>query len=191
MSKAGETTEARKSGPPRDRSKNGAADVFAWARSQPADAAAWDAIDEAARETDSPHEAEALYAEILATDLDGPTLAIVGQRAIAFQEEWHEDTRRAVEILELLISRDPENTWAFEKLSLLLTLAERWNDLLATYDRALERLEEPSAKMHLLEEAARIAKDFAGQAQRASDYLKHLLLLRPADDKLAASLPSP
>jgi tetratricopeptide (TPR) repeat protein len=162
--------------------------MFAWVRGEPSDEAAWDAIDEAARDADSPHEAEALYAEVLSRELEKPVLAVVGRRAIAFQEEWHEDTRRAVEILDHLISRDPENSWAFEKLSLLLTLAERWDDLLSTYDRALVRLDDPRAKMNALEEASRIAKDFAGQAQRASDYLKQLLLLRPADDKLAASL---
>lgn len=188
MSKAGETAETGKPKAAEVKGNNGASDMFAWARNEPADEAVWDAIDEAAREADSPHEAEALYREVLEQELDRATLAVVGQRAIAFQEEWHEDTRRAVEILEFLISKDPENTWAFEKLSLLLTLAERWNDLLATYDRALVRLEQVASKTHLLEEAARIAKDFAGQAQRASDYLKQLLLLRPDDDKLAASL---
>ncbi|MEN9578048.1 MAG: hypothetical protein RJA70_1057 [Pseudomonadota bacterium] len=163
-------------------------DVFAAARLHPADDTRWDAVDEYAIETDSPDPVADLYHQTLSRDLGPETLQFVGQRAVQFLEEWYEDPTRAVAVLRQLIQRDYSNSWALEKLSLLLTLSERWDELLGIYDEALLNLDDSARRTHLLEEAARIAKDFAGQAQRASDYLKQLFLLKPADDKLAASL---
>ena len=91
-------------------------------------------------------------------------------------------TRRyVIQILKRLSRARAGGDWAFERLSLLLTIAERWDELLAEYDRKLAH-DRSSAerRLPLLEEAARIAKDFAGQGERASDYLKELLLSTPA-----------
>lgn len=155
----------------------------------PTDVDAWDAIDEAARDADSPDEAEAIYNDVLGrSDLPLEVRRTVGQRAVEFLEEWYEDTSKAIGVLTECVRLDASNSWALEKLSLLLTLAKRWDDLLGTYDSALGHVETRAQRIHLLEEAARIAKDFAGQAGRASDYLKQLFLLRPDDAALATSL---
>lgn len=168
---------------------NGASDVFEQARQHPEDEDSWDAVNEHAASVDSPDQAQVLYVEMLArADLSVEATRTVGRRAVDFLEEWYDDPSYAINILRQLIERDYENSWALDKLSLLLTLSERWDDLLGTYDVALENIQDASAKANLLEEAARIAKDFAGQAQRASDYLKRLFLLRPDDAKLALSL---
>ena len=76
-------------------------------------------------------------------------------------------------------------------VSLLLTMAERWDDLLALYDRALARVTEPSRRLELLDEAAHVAKDFAGQGDRAIQYLELLFPLKPADTRIATSLERP
>lgn len=172
--------------PPAEASEDPA--VFTHALGDPADETSWDAVDEHAVDTDSPDPVADLYQRALLLDLSPSTRQLVGQRAVQFLEEWYEDPSRAVSVLKQLIQRDYSNSWALEKLSLLLTLSERWDDLLGIYDEALKNLDDSARRTHLLEEAARIAKDFAGQAQRASDYLKQLFLLKPADDKLAASL---
>lgn len=149
----------------------------------------WDELDESARETDSPDATEAIYLQTLATDeLDTDTRRMVAQRAVEFLEEWYEDTAKPIAVLTQSITKDAGNAWALEKLSLLLTLAERWDDLLGTYDQALLNAADDAQKIHLLEEASRIAKDFAGQSNRASDYLKQLLILRADDTHLASSL---
>lgn len=168
---------------------NGSSSPLDRVRKHPAEPAYWDAVDEAARGVDSPDATEAAYYEVLARDdLDPEVRRLVGQRAVEFLEEWYEATEKPIQVLLNCIDKDPGNSWALEKLSLLLTLAERWDDLLGTYDRALRNVEDKAQRIHLLEEAARIAKDFAGQAIRASDYLKQLLLLRPSDTALATSL---
>lgn len=157
------------------------------ARAAPADDGLWEAVDEAAREHDRPDEVSSLYREVVRLDLDPKVLLSIGQRAVAFHEEWYEDSSYAIQILKRL-SVLPGGDWAFERLSLLLTMAERWDELLAEYDRKLAHTVENERRLPLLEEAARIAKDFAGQGERASDYLKELLLSKPHDDQLAEIL---
>src|SRR5690606_9401976 len=112
----------------------------------------------------------------------------IGQRYVEFLEEWYEETAKPIAVLHQLVRRDAGNGWALEKLSLLLTLAERWDELLSVYDECLARTTEPAQTASLLEEAARVAKDLAGQALRASDYLKRLFLLRPEDEQLCFAL---
>ena len=70
----------------------------------------------------------------------------------------------------------------------LLTLGERWPDLLSVYDDAIENELDPSRKVTLLNEAARAAKDFAGNTTRANDYLKAIVFITPEDTKLATAL---
>ncbi len=157
------------------------------AKSAPEDEALWDAVDEGAREEDRPDEVSDLYREVVQRDLDPKTLLAVGRRAVAFHEEWYEDSSYAIQILKRL-SVLTGGDWAFERLSLLLATGERWDELLGEYDRKLAHTVEVERRMPLLEEAARIAKDFAGQGDRASDYLKELLLSKPGDDQLAEAL---
>ena len=69
----------------------------------------------------------------------------------------------------------------------MLDSGERWDDLFALYDRALDHAS-ASKRATLLEEAAQTAKDFADRPDRAIQYLEQLHELRPADAKLASAL---
>jgi len=162
--------------------------ALAEARADPENSERWAALDEAARECDEPDPVSALYHEVLEQDLGAVTLLSIGERAVAFHDEWYDEPSHNIQILKRLTALDTGGDWAFEKLSLLLTFAERWEELLAEYDRKLERTKQPERRRPLLEEAARIAKDFAGQGDRASDYLKELLLTSPDNAQLAESL---
>jgi tetratricopeptide (TPR) repeat protein len=162
--------------------------AIARVRANPGDEALWDEVDDAARDADRPDEVSALYREVIAGDHDHGLRLAIGQRAVAFHEEWYEDPSHAIEILKRLSVIEPGGDWAFERLTLLLTTAERWDDLLAEYDRKLASTEHSERRLSLLDEAARIAKDFAGQGERASDYLKERLLEKPDDDQLASAL---
>jgi tetratricopeptide (TPR) repeat protein len=164
------------------------ADAFQAVQRDPSDDASWDAIDEAARQADDPDAAAQLYREILAQVSTADLASRVGQRAVAFHDEWFEDTAPLIALLERVLSVDPSASWAFERLSLLFTMAERWSELLAQYDRALAATQDASWKASLLDEASRIAKDFAGDVERANEYLKQLVLFRPEDAALAAAL---
>jgi tetratricopeptide (TPR) repeat protein len=162
--------------------------AIAEVRENPSDDALWEAVDEAAREADRPEEVSQLYRDVIGADHDPELLYAIGRRAVAFHEEWYEEPSHAVEILKRLSVLEPSGDWAFERLSLLLTMNERWDDLLGEYDRKLASTTDPARRLPLLDEAARIAKDFAGQGDRASDYLKERLLIKPEDDQLASAL---
>lgn len=153
-----------------------------------ADLEAWEALDECCREHDRPDEAAALYTEVLDSKLDAEQLEDIGRAAADFCEEWYEDTAPVLEMLGRVLEADPKQGWAFDRLTVLLTVAADWKALLGAYDTALVAAETPEAKQALLEEAAKVARDFASQPLQASDYLKALLLLRLDDDQLALTL---
>ncbi len=152
------------------------------------DLEAWDTLEEACREYDRPDEAAALFTEILETDIEGEVLEELGRRAADFCEEWYEDTGPVLEMLTLVLTKDPSQEWAFERLTVLLTVSADWDSLLGAYDSALSVTEDDKRRGALLEEAAKVARDFAAEPERASDYMKALLLLRLDDEQLASGL---
>jgi tetratricopeptide (TPR) repeat protein len=150
-------------------------------------AALWDRAEGLARALSRPEEMAALYEEVLARALTRDQTLRIGERAVQFYEEWFEDPARVVRVLERVLQLDPTADWAFDRLKLLLDAAERWDDLFALYDRALESADDPQ-RARLLEDAAQTAKDFADRPDRAIDYLERLNKQRPDDPKLVGAL---
>jgi tetratricopeptide (TPR) repeat protein len=159
------------------------------AKALPAEPSVWERAEGIARQFSSPEPLADSYREVLRTNttLAKEQLVELGQRAVAFYEEWFEDGARVVGILERLLEIDPQDTWAFDRLKLIFDSAERWDDLFALYDRAAANADK-DRKVELYEEAAQIAKDFANHSSRAIGYLEQLLELRPGNARLAASL---
>jgi tetratricopeptide (TPR) repeat protein len=149
--------------------------------------ALWDRAEELARALGRADEVAALYGEVLARPLPRESALAIGERAVQFYEEWFEDPGRVVRILERLLEIDPAADWAFDRLKLILDSAERWDDLFALYDRALDHATEKK-RARLLEDAAQTAKDFADRPERAIQYLEQLHELRPGDPKLVSAL---
>ena len=158
------------------------------ARADFADLEAWELLDDSCRDYDRPDEAAALYTEALASKLSAEALEDVGRCAADFCEEWYEETAPVLEMLGTVLLADSEQTWAFDRLTILLTVSADWEALLAAYDTALASTQNIERKQSLLEEAAKVARDFASKAERASDYLKELLLERLEDEQLAGTL---
>ena len=161
--------------------------VLAAARALPTEPKVWDRAEELARKVASPDTLAAVYEEVLARALPKDQAIELGQRAVAFYEEWYEDGSRVVGILERLLEVDPEDSWAFDRLKLIFDAQERWDDLFALYDRA-GKVATRERRIELLEEAAQIAKDFANHSARAIGYLEQLLELRPGNARLSAQL---
>jgi tetratricopeptide (TPR) repeat protein len=147
----------------------------------------WDRAEELTRALTRPDDVAALYEEVLARPLERAPALRIGERAVQFYEEWFEDSARVVRVLERVLEIDPTADWAFDRLKLLLDAAERWDDLFALYDRALDSAPE-AKRATLLEDAAQTAKDFADRPDRAIGYLEQLRELSPDDPKLASSL---
>ncbi|MDQ3037297.1 MAG: hypothetical protein M3Y87_33190, partial [Myxococcota bacterium] len=159
------------------------------AEASPDDDARWDELEELADTLQRPDEVGALYRDVLAR-AHAPELAErLARRAVGFHDEWFGDeSPHLVDVLTRVLAVDPGADWALQRATVVLTVRERWNDLLGLYDRSLAAATEQWRRTSLLEEAAQLAKDFAGQPDRAIDYQKQLLLLRPDDAQLAASL---
>ncbi len=140
-----------------------------------------------ARELERPVEVAELYRRTLAQPLPKESAIHLGQRAVAFHEEWFEDSAGVVGILERVLEIDMGANWAFDRLKLLFDAASRWDDLFSLFDRAIA-VADDARKARLYEDAAQIAKDFANNRERAVSYLERLLPLKPGDARLVASL---
>src|SRR5207247_3763912 len=120
-------------------------------------------------------EVAAAYLELLGGK---PSRALAGklaQRALRLHEEWlGADPDALIEVLEQALAIDPGLDWAFERLTLILSVGQRWDDLLALYDRAIATLPDGARRRALLAEAAGVAKDFLGHIDRAIGYLEQL-----------------
>ncbi|MEX1368627.1 MAG: hypothetical protein AB1Z98_36200, partial [Nannocystaceae bacterium] len=159
------------------------------ARSAPDSDDAWDHLEELADKLQRPDEVAELYVELLDGKLDPDRRTRLSKRAVQFHDEWFGDNPEVMNaLLTKIITSDPEAEWAFERLSVVLTVAERWSDLLGLHDRTLETTRDPSRRKKLLDDAAHVAKDFADDPGRAVDYMQALLELEPDNGKLAANI---
>ncbi len=163
--------------------------VLEAARATPEVEEAWETLDALAGDLQRPDEIAALYVEVLARDLPVAVASRIAERALRFHEEWYgERDPRIVEVLTRTLQIEPGAEWAFEKLTVVLTVGERWDELLSLYDRALADAPAGARRAKILQEAADIAKDFAGRTDRAIAYLEDLSRLRPGDGAVSSSL---
>ncbi|MEY4581893.1 MAG: hypothetical protein RL701_6596, partial [Pseudomonadota bacterium] len=160
------------------------------ARQSPSKREHWEELEELVEGAQRPSDVRALFRDVLrAGDLTPAVASDVGQRAVRFYEAWYGD--EATELAELLarvLERDHNAEWAFERLTVTLTGAERWTDLLAAYDVQIGRETSTIRRIKLLDDAAQLAKDFAGQPDRAIGYMTQLFVLEPDNSALASAL---
>jgi tetratricopeptide (TPR) repeat protein len=150
----------------------------------------WELVEELVDSAQRPSDVRELFRSVLhKRDLGARAASQIGQRAVRFYEAWYgDDSRELAELLIKVVEIDGGADWAFERLTVALTVAERWGDLLDVYDRAIARADHTAQRMKLLEEAAQVAKDFASQPDRAIGYMSQLFALEPDNASLAASL---
>ncbi|NVB41774.1 tetratricopeptide repeat protein [Pseudenhygromyxa sp. WMMC2535] len=150
---------------------------------------AWDHLEELAESLQKPEEVANLYRELLGRGLGKEVFGPLSERAVNFHEEWFgEEPEVITDLLTDIITRDPEATWAFDRLTVTLTAAEQWDQLLGVYDRTLAVTSDEEIRKRLLDDASHVAKDFADQQERAADYMVKLLELDRGNSKLEANL---
>ncbi|MEZ4365043.1 MAG: tetratricopeptide repeat protein [Kofleriaceae bacterium] len=159
------------------------------ARQAPHAATAWEDVERLAGDADAPDEVVALYREVLAGDVGDDVAEMIGERAASFCDEWFGDDPSVLEkLLIRVIELAPRSDAALQRLSVQYTGSERWTELLALYDAALAVAKDKQRKIHLLREASQLAKDVAGQPEKAIGYLQGLLALTPDDVALGQNL---
>lgn len=162
--------------------------AIALAVEDPASVTAWDEAENLVGQLQRPDELAAAYRQVIKPGLDVDLVTTLGQRALRFFEEWFAgETDRVVEFLREVLAVDPMADWALERVTIVLSVNQRWDEVLATYDQALGNVTEPARRLRLLQEAAGVASD-AGMADKAIGYLQELFNQSPAAPDTAASL---
>ncbi|MEM6293714.1 MAG: tetratricopeptide repeat protein [Myxococcota bacterium] len=163
--------------------------ALAAVETNPASVESWDHLEELADTLDRPDEVGAAYRAVLDADVPRDVWSTLAERAARFHEEWFGDSPdEMLAVLRTVIEKDPSAQWAFERLTMVLTTAERWDDLLDQYDHALQHTRDPAARKRLLDDAAHTAKDFAKKPGRAVDYMQLQLELDAGNEKLAKNI---
>ncbi|HVU53279.1 MAG TPA: hypothetical protein VHL80_21490, partial [Polyangia bacterium] len=130
-----------------------------------------------------------LYRAHLGRELPAAARDVVARRAARFAADcFGENAPETIDVLRAALAGAPPADWAFRPLVVALTMAERWSEVLDAYDARLAAGRAVERRAELLEEAARIAKDFTRDHARAIGYLDRLFRLRPTDAEVAASL---
>ena len=93
---------------------------------------------------------------------------MIGARAGSFCDEWFGDDPAVLEkILVRVMKLSPSSESALQRLSVIYTVGERWNDALSLYDSAVGATKDKPSRVKLLREAAQLAKDVANQPDKA------------------------
>ncbi len=165
------------------------ASAIALAKQHPKQSARWDRVEELLEDVQRPADVSELFRHVIGKRLSGELLTEIGQRGVRFYETWFgEDSQELRDWLERVLHAEPGAQWAFERLTVAYTVAERWADLLDAYDRAIAAADQTSRRMRLLEESAQVAKDFANLPERAIGYMLKLYALDPDNATLASGL---
>jgi hypothetical protein len=131
-------------------------------RTAPHERASWEKLEKLGGLLDREEDVGAAYREVLGRELDVLLASELGERAVTYHEEWlGDDGDRLVILLNRVLTLVPQAEWALERLSAILTLGGRWDELLGVYDRILSAAEDDGLRERLLDEAANIAKNFA------------------------------
>jgi tetratricopeptide (TPR) repeat protein len=162
----------------------------AWtaALATPADPAVWEELEQVGRAAGRIREVALLYREAVGRSFVRDVGLMVAERAVRFHEEWVEDREAMRELLEQVLMVDPTAQWAFDRVSLELTLGGRWDELLGLYDRVIAATSDRERQLVLLEEVAHLAKDSAGRPERAIEYLGQVFRAKPGDALVATAL---
>src|SRR5688572_9436403 len=143
---------------------------------------AWEEVENLAAELDKPDDIVALYNEALSGKVEPKVAEMIGERAGSFCDEWFGDDPNVLEKILLRVTKlAPASDTALQRLSVIYTVAERWNDALRLYDAAVEATRDKHRRVRLLREAAQLAKDVANQPDNAIRYYQALLPLTPDD----------
>ncbi|WP_437631564.1 tetratricopeptide repeat protein [Sorangium sp. So ce854] len=147
----------------------------------PGELALWDRIEDLGRRAKQPERVAAAYAAALddaGVSLPPDVIEEIGRRGVEHHEEWFDAPEAALALLRRLVELVPGSLWGFERLKLAYNAAERWDDLFALYDATLERTPAADERVFLLEDAAAVARDLAGDGERTMRYLEQLLPLQ-------------
>jgi hypothetical protein len=118
------------------------------------------------------------------TDWPGVTLETRKHRlreVATLSETKLKDVDDAIEVLREVVSLDPADASATASLKRLLSRTQRWDDLVGVLEREASATDDSAHKLTLLQEIAALHRDKRKDLREASEALRQLLALAPAD----------
>ncbi len=159
--------------------------AIAAVEAQPDDIERWALLETVGAASNEAGEVAETYRRICA---ERPDLAkLIGLRAVEFHDDWGEDPTTVAKLVEQLFAASPDARWALDRLKLTYSSDGRWSELLGVFDASLASTSVDDARADLLEDAARVAKDFARDFDRAIGYSERLYAIS-GDERTRASL---
>ena len=162
--------------------------VQAAAKYAPPTSALWDQLEELSAKLELAERVVAAYTAAIAC-FDAPeVLEALGQRLVAFAEQWAPDPSAFTDALLRILEVSPKARWALDRVTFVLSQQGRFSELLNWFDRAIAAEDSSAARHALLDEAIVTARDLAKDYERAIGYLERQCAERPDDAKAQASL---
>lgn len=148
----------------------------------------WKRAEALAQKLERPEPVSAAYERALARELPLELVNALGKRMMEFHEQWFGDSAALLPALLNLLKQIPQARWALDRAVLALNGQGRFDEVYALFDAAITHAEDNDERISLLDEAALTAKDLAGDAERAIQYLEQLVELRPDDARAHSTL---
>ncbi|HMA93172.1 MAG TPA: tetratricopeptide repeat protein [Polyangiaceae bacterium] len=145
----------------------------------PDESALWDRAEELASGAGRPTDLAECLRGVLSVKLPRDLDLSLCERAARLHEERLGDPVGATPYLERMLVLEPDNERAFGRLKDILTAAERWGELEAMYERAIELIEDRTRRIEMLSEVALIAEEIVGDPVKAMRHNERILQIDP------------
>ena len=112
------------------------------------------------------------------------------ERAATLFDEKLGDVDRARPYLERILSKQPNNERAFQRLRQILTTREQWAELATLYERVVAATADAHRRAELLSEVALVAEEITDDRPRAIAYYERILEIEPVHERALRALES-
>lgn len=157
-------------------------------REFPSELSLWDRADSLSGAAGRPTDLAEAMREVLRGKLDAALESELSERAARLHEDKLGDPIGATPYLERVLTIQPSNEAAFQRLKDILTAAERWGELEALYDRASRATDDLSRRVDMLVEVALICEEIIEDAAKATSYYERILEIDPGHDAAIRAL---
>ena len=148
----------------------------------------WDRAEELAAGSGRPTDLADCLRGVLSVTLPRDLDLSLCERAARLHEERLGDPVGATPYLERMLVLEPDNERAFSRLKDILTAAERWGELEAMYERAIELTKDRARRIEMLAEVALIAEEIVGDPQKAMRHNERILEIEPLHEAALETL---
>jgi tetratricopeptide (TPR) repeat protein len=157
-------------------------------RESPEELGLWERAEALASEAGRPTDLAEVYREVLRGKLSPEVEVELCDRASHLHEDKLGDPIGATPYLERVLTLRPGDETAFRRLKDILTAAERWPELEALYDRAVEASDDAVRKVEMLAEVALVCEEIIEDAVKATRHYERILAIDPYHETAVRAL---